>query len=331
MGASKLFLALAAFPLSAWLLAQLLKRASRLPVDHPNERSLHSRPIPRFGGLALLGAVALVTLAGWWSALPAWLFGALLVMAVSLADDFSGLGPAARLLVQMLAALLFVLTTLSGHPWMVQVGAWLSVIWMCNLYNFMDGADGLAGGMALFGFAAYACLAWLAGDAFLLALCLALAAASLGFLCFNLPPARVFMGDAGSVPIGFLAAAVGWVGALRGHWDWAVPLVIFSPFIVDASVTLVRRALRGEKVWQAHREHYYQRMVRMGLGHARTAGIWYVLMLCCASSAVFMVTVDASRTVWLLPLWAVVYLVGLTVVDRRWARHGRTIAGVNTP
>jgi UDP-N-acetylmuramyl pentapeptide phosphotransferase/UDP-N-acetylglucosamine-1-phosphate transferase len=97
--------------------------------------------------------------------------------------------------------------------------------------------------------------------------CAGVAAAAAGFLCFNFHPARIFMGDVGSVPLGFTAGALGLVGWRSGAWPLWFPLLVFAPFILDATVTLLRRALRGEKVWQAHRSHYYQRMVQMGLGH----------------------------------------------------------------
>jgi UDP-N-acetylmuramyl pentapeptide phosphotransferase/UDP-N-acetylglucosamine-1-phosphate transferase len=118
-------------------------------------------------------------------------------------------------------------------------------------------------------------------------LTLALAAAALGFLLFNFPPAKIFLGDVGSVPLGFLAGALGLQGWRDDLWPLWFPVVVFAPFIADASATLVRRALRGEKVWQAHREHYYQRLVRLGFGHRGTAYVAYALMLVCAALALY--------------------------------------------
>ena len=160
----------------------------------------------------------------------------------------------------------------------------LATMWVTNLYNFMDGSDGLAGGMALFGFGAYALAAWLAGDAVFVVVAASIAAAAAAFLVFNFPPAKVFMGDAGSIPLGFLAAALGILGWRAGHWPLWFPVLVFSPFIIDASVTLARRLLRGERVWRAHRSHYYQRLVQLGWGHRNTALAEYALMAGCGAA-----------------------------------------------
>ena len=135
----------------------------------------------------------------------------------------------------LFAAIVFVLTATTGlHPAWQAVLA-LATMWVTNLYNFMDGSDGLAGGMALFGFGAYALSAWLAGDAVFVVVAASIAAASAAFLVFNFPPAKVFMGDAGSIPLGFLAAALGILGWRAGHWPLWFPVLVFSPFIIDAS------------------------------------------------------------------------------------------------
>ena len=113
----------------------------------------------------------------------------------------------------------------------------------------------------------------------LVLVCATLAGASLGFLFFNFPPSRIFMGDAGSIPLGFLSAAVGLHGFLTGQWSWWFGFLVFSPFWVDATVTLLKRLLRGERIWHAHREHYYQRLILSGWSHRRTIASYYFLML----------------------------------------------------
>jgi len=161
----------------------------------------------------------------------------------------------------------------------------LGIAWLTNLYNFMDGSDGLAGGMTVIGFAAYAVAAAWAEEPELATTCLCIAAAAAAFLVFNFPPARIFLGDVGSIPIGFLAGALGVVGWNDEAWPLWFPLVVFAPFVADATTTLARRLVRRERVWQAHRDHYYQRMVRSGLGHRGTALIAYGLMVVCAAGA----------------------------------------------
>src|SRR5258706_12158992 len=161
----------------------------------------------------------------------------------------------------------------------------LGVAWIANVYNFMDGTDGLAGGMSVIGFGAYAVAAVSQGDASMAALSLALAASALAFLIHNFHPARIFLGDVGSIPLGFLAGALGVIGWNDEAWPLWFPCAVFAPFIADATLTLVRRLIRGERVWQAHREHYYQRMVRSGLGHRGTAYVAYGIMGLCAGAA----------------------------------------------
>jgi len=300
-----------------WLVLSWLLRRGRLPMDHPNERSLHVTPTPRIGGLGILAGVGVA--AGWLAGaelLQPVLLAAFALAAVSVLDDVRGLPVALRFLAHLVAAVACLLALgLSG--WALLAGT-LAVVWMTNLYNFMDGSDGLAGGMAAIGFGGMALAAWL-GDALgLAALCAAIAAAALAFLRFNFPPARVFMGDAGSIPLGFMAATLGIVGAMQHVWPWLFPLLMFSPFIVDASVTLIRRALRGEKVWRAHRSHYYQRVLLLGASHRQLALAAYALMLGAAALAIALLLFRLN-TAWLLIMSAAVYLLIFPVID--WRCH----------
>ena len=307
---------ISAFAIS-WLTLVWLLWRGRLPMDHPNERSLHTTPTPRIGGLGIMAGVgaASVWLAD--AALFPVMLAAFALAALSLLDDLRGLPVALRFLAHFVAAAACLLVLgLSG--WAL-VGATLAVVWMTNLYNFMDGSDGLEGGMAAIGFGALALAAMLGGAPALAAFCAAIAAAALAFLRFNFPPARVFMGDAGAIPLGFLAATLGILGALQGVWPWLFPLLVFSPFIVDASVTLGRRALRGEKIWRAHRSHYYQRVVLLGASHRQLAMAAYVLMLAMAALA-FAQLVFPQQLVWLLILSAAPYIVIFTAIDFRWYR-----------
>jgi UDP-N-acetylmuramyl pentapeptide phosphotransferase/UDP-N-acetylglucosamine-1-phosphate transferase len=201
----------------------------------------------------------------------------------------------------------------------------LLTVWMTNLYNFMDGSDGLAGGMALIGFSFYGAAAWFAGSTEFALVNFSIAAAAAAFLVFNFHPARIFLGDAGSVPLGFLAAALGLIGWLQHDWTWWFPILVFSPFVVDASVTLARRLLQREKVWQAHRDHYYQRLVQLGWGHRKTALAEYALMLACGVLALAALAAPAAMQAGLLAAAAAVYLALLTAIERAW--HRRAMGG----
>ena len=262
----------------------LLSRFARFALDQPNERSLHERPVPRTGGVAVLAGAALSLAFG---AAPVWLplALALLLGGISFLDDLYGLPATARLFAHVGAAATLLWYVLWPIDLVTLAVLTLAVGWVTNLYNFMDGSDGLAGGMSVIGFGTYALAAQFGGDPALAALCVALAAASAGFLFYNFHPARIFLGDIGSIPLGFLAAGLGIVGWRNDLWPLWFPVLVFGPFIADATVTLIKRLIRGERLSQAHRDHYYQRMVRSGLGHRATACIGYAAMTFCAGAA----------------------------------------------
>jgi UDP-N-acetylmuramyl pentapeptide phosphotransferase/UDP-N-acetylglucosamine-1-phosphate transferase len=161
----------------------------------------------------------------------------------------------------------------------------------------------------------------MSGHAALAAMSATVAAASLPFLWVNFHPARMFMGDAGSVTLGFLAAALGAFGWHEGAWPALVPVLAFSPFVLDASLTLLRRMLAGQPPWQAHREHYYQRLVRMGLGHRRTALLEYAAMGAAALGAVALPALGFAAQLALAAAWFATLLVLALFIDRRWERH----------
>lgn len=308
-------------------------------LDHPGDRSLHHRPTSRSGGVALviallLGwglAVALGSLA--WDTMMSWQSAAVVLLAlVGAIDDRLDLSPLMRLMVQLLAA--FFLLAAGLVPQQLQLPSLsfplpcclmlpltvLYVLWMTNLYNFMDGMDGFAGGMAVIGFAAMAWLGWQAGDADFMLVALMVVAACAGFLVFNFPPARIFMGDAGAPVLGFLAAALSLRADRDGLFPLWIALLIFSPFIMDASYTLLKRMLSGKKLWQAHREHIYQRVVQMGWSHRRTVLWSYVLMLAASFSA--LMALNQNRAVqWAIMLfWCMVYVIIVLLVGLREKR-----------
>jgi UDP-N-acetylmuramyl pentapeptide phosphotransferase/UDP-N-acetylglucosamine-1-phosphate transferase len=311
----------ASFVVTLAVLTVLLRRLSHRVLDYPNERSLHQKPVPRTGSIGVIAglgvALPFITPASWW---PMWL-GGLLLIAVSFADDLAGVPIVWRFATHVAAAVICVTGLFGG----VMGGVWsgaliLAMVWMTNLYNFMDGMDGLAGGMALIGFGFFAGTAWWNGHP-ALALSSACVAASAGaFLLFNFHPARIFLGDAGSTSLGFLAAAFGAIGWQEGVWSLWFPLLVFAPFIVDATATLAQRAARGEQFWQAHRSHYYQRLALAGWGHRRTVLVEYGLMLVCGGLAILYEVGNDSQRMGLLGVWAMVclaFMVGVRIVERR--------------
>lgn len=270
------------FAVTAFVVAFILhSKLVSVVQDIPNERSLHSKAVPRTGGIGLFSGV----LAGWsllFTALPWWVVTPLLALfAISILDDIHNLPVKTRLLAHMAAAAILVAGSGVANEQGILIASVLFffAVWMTNLYNFMDGSDGLAGGMALFGFTSYGIAALFVQDEVVAWTCFTIASSALGFLLFNFHPAKIFMGDAGSIPLGFLAVAIGVWGVQKGDWSVWFPLLTFSPFIVDASVTLLKRSLQGAKITEAHREHYYQRVIQLGVGHRKVALFEYGLML----------------------------------------------------
>jgi len=266
-------------------------------MDVPNNRSSHAHPVPKSGGVGIVLAFLAGCLTIYFGASSAriddlyfWGFflGALGVAVVSLIDDVTQKSFLAKIYTQVLGigALLVaggVLSKLSlpmvGE---VALGGWgyaITFIWMlglANSYNFMDGLDGLAGGVGAIAACFLCAIAWSQNSYFVYMVSYALAASIAGFLCFNFPPARIFMGDVGSAFIGFVFAALAVIGASFdfGHLSfYIVPLLLFH-FIFDTLFTFMRRVARGEKFYVAHRSHLYQLLNRMGYGH-RTVALYH--------------------------------------------------------
>jgi UDP-N-acetylmuramyl pentapeptide phosphotransferase/UDP-N-acetylglucosamine-1-phosphate transferase len=248
-------------------------------LDHPNERSSHRVPTPRGGGIAVISAalVAWIVLARSGSVGPSVMIaslGAGGLAVVSWIDDLRDLSPLPRLLAQGAAVALGIFA-LPEAQYLPQ--GWLSIacfaaigvlwVWWINLFNFMDGIDGIAAseaaaiGVGLLLLAS----AGAGADPALAMLAAAVLGAVLGFLVWNWSPARIFLGDF-SAPLGYLLGFLLLDLAMRGFWKVALILPLY--FLADATITLARRLLRGARVWQAHREHFYQQAVRAGLGHA---------------------------------------------------------------
>ena len=279
----------------------LLRRGAVL--DLPNERSLHVAPTPRGGGIAVIGVSVIA-----WLALCAVgilppgeivvALGAAGLGLVSWLDDLRGLPPGLRLLAQFVAV--------AAGIWALPHGAlfqgWLPLsldtvagalvwVWFVNLFNFMDGIDGIAGSEAAAIGIGIVLVA--RGELNLAAPAAAIAAAALGFLVWNWAPARIFLGDVGSVPLGYLLGFLLYELALRSRAGmigaWQAALILPAYFLADASLTLLRRLLRGERVWQAHREHFYQRAVQRGLSHdavvLRMIAADIVLIACALAAA----------------------------------------------
>jgi len=265
--------------LATGALIPILRRRGML--DYPNERSSHFDPTPRGGGIAVTISILLAWIALHKVGLVASSFvsialGTSLLAFVSWIDDLRGLSPGMRLVAQGAAVTIGILvlpsTRSALEAWLGStlffVAAGLVWVWWINLFNFMDGIDGLAvseaaaicSGLLLFA------LVGDGADPAAALLAAGIIGAAIGFLVWNWSPARIFLGDVGSVPLGYLSGFLLLDLASRGRWKIVLILPLY--FLADATITLLRRLLAGERVWEPHRQHFYQQAVRNGLPHS---------------------------------------------------------------
>lgn len=253
----------------------------RAILDHPNERSSHTIPTPRGGGIAIVILCLIAWGITYYQDQPPLLYlpliGAVILAGISWLDDLKPLSAKLRFSIQAVVVAI-------SLPWITSVGSvsqgllpapleigLMAFVWLgfINFFNFMDGIDGISG-VETIGIGGGLVLLWVFNTQALFPhpyLGLSLAASALGFLWFNWSPAQIFMGDIGSIFIGYLLGGLLLQTAASGHWPAAIILPLY--YLADATLTLVKRAIRGEKIWQAHREHFYQFATQQGKSHRR--------------------------------------------------------------
>lgn len=273
--------ALASLLLTEKLRLGLLKRAM---LDIPNERSSHKQPVPRGGGIAVMGVVltGMLAMLGWnpSSSHAAIFAAAALLVGVSLYDDRKGASAGLRFGAHLLAAGMGAASFASDQLllgglaplWLDRAVMAIGWAWFMNLYNFMDGIDGITGVETIAICMGIAVLPpMMTADGFALAVAALLIGGMAGFLRHNWHPARIFLGDSGSVPLGFLVGYLLILLAVKGFWASALILPLY--YLADSGITITRRLLRGEKIWQAHRQHFYQRAA-LGAGRHDRVALW---------------------------------------------------------
>lgn len=281
---------ISAFALSIFITHFLLRRFERFGlIDIPNERSAHFNPTPRGGGLSfifsfIIGACSLFIsgLVGHEWLLPVLAAGPMIAI-VGVMDDRRSMSATSRLFTHFSAALLVYLLVTKGFevnlsvsfvpagwPILTFVFCLLFVAWMVNLYNFMDGIDGMAATNAVICALSLAGLAFWQGHSELTSIYLLLAASVLGFLIFNWSPAKIFMGDSGSTFLGFAFATLALTGKGLTNVPFVANVIVLGCFIVDATYTLLVRGVRGKRIHQAHQDHAFQHAVQIGWSHRRT-------------------------------------------------------------
>lgn len=333
--------------LAGWVglvgLAILITRAMLHRVrimDLPNQRSSHSQPCPKSGGVAIVATfmVGLMLLAGSGHAAMigsryflGFVASALAIAAISLYDDMQGKSFFIKLWTQSGAALLVMTFGLVidqlAMPWfgMVVLG-WLAypvtflwLVGLTNAFNFMDGLDGLAGGVALIAGLSFALITLDQGSSFMPLVSWVLVAGVLGFLLFNLPPARIFMGDVGSAFLGFVFATMAIIAARydQSHTSFLVmPLLLFN-FIFDTTFTLASRLLAGQRLTEAHRDHLYQRFNQLGYSHRTVSLVHYGMVISQGIGAYVMVRISGSERLFVfLPFLGLQIVYGVWVMKR---------------
>jgi len=341
MGSDAVLIAITVLVGSALFTGLVLKLALLGGVlDVPNARSSHSVPTPRGGGvaIALATTAALIVLALHGSLQFNLLFalagGGLAVAAVGFTDDRQPLSTGARLAVHFAAAI-WALVWLGGMPsvriadhivsfgWGGYVLGTIGIVWTLNLFNFMDGIDGIAASEAVFVAGAGALLS-AGGGAGVTDAAAVFACACVGFLIWNWPPAKIFLGDVGSGYLGYVIAVLA-LAATRENpialWAW---LILGGVFFVDASVTLLRRLLRGERLYEAHRSHAYQWLARRWGSHGKvTCGVLIVNVLWLLPCAVFATWRPGLAAATVIFAFAPLVLLAIAVSGRREANHRR--------
>jgi UDP-N-acetylmuramyl pentapeptide phosphotransferase/UDP-N-acetylglucosamine-1-phosphate transferase len=341
---SLVLIGLAAFILSYFGVAGIRKWALQKNVlDVPNHRSSHDKPTPRGGGFAIstivLVGFLIVEMVGRGLAQKAFLgyiLGALLVAAIGALDDIFEISPKARLPIQLFAAGLFcvlgdfvseIYVPFIGELRLGWLGFPLTILWITgftNAFNFMDGIDGIAAGQAIVASLGWIVISSALGLGGLTSLSVLVMGASFGFLIHNLPPARIFMGDAGSTVLGYTFATLPILAFNQAHDSrlFVVGALCVAPFVFDTTLTVLRRALNKERIFQAHRSHLYQRLTKLGYFHGSVTLLY--LAIASVSSLMGLTYLWGSDALAILALSVVAVLLAAIAAGVTWLEHSAT-------
>lgn len=319
--AAILFIFLLSFTLT-WLVRIYSLRKAIL--DIPNERSSHCLPTPRGGGIAI-AATFFLAISGlaWFNIISHDLFkallgGGILIAATGYWDDLKSISVILRAFLHFLAAA-WALYCLGGFP-LLELGSWslhlgwfgsllavFGIVWLTNLYNFMDGIDGIAGSEALFVCLISGLTLTFLGGHSLALIYFFLFASVLGFLLWNWPPAKIFMGDVGSGLLGFIFAVLAIAAANQQHLSIIFWLTLLTVFVFDATYTLIRRMARGDCWYKSHCEHMYQRLVQHGASHKKVTILVSLVNLFIILPLFCLMLYWQSLSVWLFLLIGLVF------------------------
>lgn len=310
-------------------------------VDKPNQRKIHATPMPRLGGLAIYVAfvVGLLVTQPMTMPLAGLLVGATLIVLLGLWDDLRGMPAVVKLIGQIVAAaslvpfglyVEFVTNPIAGDVfWLGLWGIPLTIFWIVavtNALNLVDGLDGLAAGTALIAALSLAVIAFFEAQSTAFAVALILAAAILGFLRYNFHPARVFLGDTGSMLLGFVLAATAIMGLTKSATALSViiPIVILGIPLFDTAFAILRRCLNGRRIFEPDKDHLHHRLLIAGLSHRGAVLTVYGVNLVLAASAVVITRLTTDQAALLLFILAAVLLTAANkfgVIGAAWSRR----------
>jgi len=314
-------------------------------MDQPNARSSHTRPVPRSGGISIVAAflVGIAAIYAWGDQVQitrlyfvGFVTSALCIAAISFYDDITNQPHMIRLCAQIIAAVVVlacgIVVDELALPWLgaVKLGwtgyaisfAW--VVGLTNAYNFMDGLDGLAAGIAVIVCVFFAYITFQQGSHFIYITSYTILAGALGFLLFNFPPARIFMGDVGSAFLGFVFSVMAIVAVRYDHSHTSflvMPLLLFN-FIYDTAFTFFRRLRSGEKITEAHRTHLYQLCNRLGWSHRQVSFSQYGMCIAQGCAAIWMVQTPGGNGALAFIPFLILYAVYSNIVMRKARQAG---------
>jgi len=312
-------------------------------LDYPNTRSSHVRPVPKCGGVAIVATFFIGIVLIYWMGdstqiaqryFLGFALSAMAIACVSFYDDLWNSSVWLRLTTQFISSLIVVYFGLTlktvtipilGRVDLGWLGPLVTIVWivgLTNVYNFMDGLDGLAAGTAVIAGAFFVYITWQQDSLFVYLNSYAILAGALGFLFFNVPPARIFMGDVGSAFLGFVFAVMAIIAARydTSHTSLLViPLLLFN-FIYDTTFTFFRRLLAGERVTQAHRTHLYQLCNRLGWSQKVVALSQYGMCMAQGFAAIWMLSLPRGQRFWVFVPFMMAYATYSWVVVSK-AKH----------
>ncbi|MDW7674356.1 MAG: MraY family glycosyltransferase [Bacillota bacterium] len=295
-------------------------------VDAPNHRKVHSKVMPRMGGLAIYLAFIAAVLVGLplSESLMGLILGATIIVAIGILDDIRDISPKLKLLGQIAAALIlvhfgvdveFITNPFNGVIALGMLSIPVTIFWVIgitNAVNLIDGLDGLAAGTAIITAITLAIVAWTEGQTVVMYAALILAAATLGFLRFNFHPAQIFMGDSGSMFLGFVLATLSILGLGKSATVISIfiPILILGVPILDTAFAIVRRYLNHQPIFSADKEHLHHRLLAMGLTHKATVVVIYGIHLVMGLSAVLLTFLTTAQGVMILSMLSIIIILG---------------------